>query len=93
MHVKMPNTHVITLRIDIFQLTLAGFSIVLHIHVPIHIWNLNLSIFFESIAQILLFLKYLYAIKVRTFPFEHFCVVKPPYMYLTRISLAYHFGT
>ena len=39
MRVRMPNIPGIVVRIDIFRLTQAGFSIALHVHVR----NLNIS--------------------------------------------------
>ena len=41
MHVRIPNTPGIAVRIDIFQLTQTGFSISLHVLVPVR--SLNLS--------------------------------------------------
>ena len=44
MHVRLPNVPGIAVRIDIFQLTQTRFSIKLHVHVPVQVWNLNLYI-------------------------------------------------
>ena len=42
-HVRMPNIPGIAVRIETFQLTQIGFSIALHVYVPVHVQNLNLS--------------------------------------------------
>ena len=43
MHVRMHIIPGIAVRIEIFQLTQIGFSIALHVYVPVHVQNLNLS--------------------------------------------------
>ena len=37
MHARMPKTPEIAVRIDIFQLTQTGLSIVLHVPEPVHV--------------------------------------------------------
>ena len=52
MHVKKPNSHSIAVRIDIFQLTQTGFSIVLLEQVPVHAWNVILSVMIKRLTRV-----------------------------------------